>query len=617
MSTGSVSNISGTGGDPFPPGYNKGVPAYGPNLPYNTGFRGLDEADWQLYQNVAGGGYGNTAPTIGSFENNPSIRNGAVIGMMRHWGPIDVNIGGTYTLRHQGHSLIPQEPDEPQDAYQRRLFHTTMPPFVQRLAQQAAGGILRKGIQLEGDPYWEDWRKDVTGNGTSLDSFAHRWLEQALLYGHCACIVDFANDINASTLLQQRQANAQPYFVEALCQKILGWRTENRNGREWITQLRIRETISIPDGRFGEQIIHQVRVMEAQAGGGQNVTWQVWRDYAGDPNENTGAGNVTPWFIFEEGELPVDVIPVFCVYSHKLATLTSKPPLLEIAYLAISYAQRFADYHNSIHVGSMPQLCLKGWDAPPAGGPQERESKGSNFAWALPPDGDAFFVEPTSDGYDSQLRCLETLEAQINRLGISTLMEQNLSNASGRARHMDRIDSDSIMAQLSRQLQQVLQDAMDLAGRYANVEPPKVTVPLDFEARILDGNQDTSMLQLYMQGAISQATLLESLKQGEVLSANLSIEEEIARTQELVDQQTAIELAKLDLTGDIEAGQESPTQAEVTDSVADQQAQVEAQRERVASDPNQIGSAENQRGDLTIETPMRSGRGRNRRNRNR
>ena len=93
----------------------------------------------------------------------------------------------------------------------------------------------------------------------------------------------------------------------------------------------------------------------------------------------------------------------------------------------------------------MPQLCLKGWDAPPAGGPQERESKGSNFAWALPPDGDAFFVEPTSDGYDSQLcGCLETLEAQINRLGISTLMEQNLSNASGRARHMDRIDSDSI-----------------------------------------------------------------------------------------------------------------------------------------------------------------------------
>ena len=87
--------------------------------------------------------------------------------------------------------------------------------------------------------------------------------------------------------------------------------------------------------------------------------------------------------------------------------------------------------------------------------------------------------------------------------------------------------------------------------------------------------------------------------------------------KEDVDEQTAIELAKLDLTGDIEAGQESPTQAEVTDSVADQQAQVEAQRERVASDPNQIGSAENQRGDLTIETPMRSGRGRNRRNRNR
>ena len=48
------------------------------------------------------------------------------------------------------------EPREDDDAYKRRIFHATLPPFLQRLASQAAGTILRRGIHLEGgdEEYW-------------------------------------------------------------------------------------------------------------------------------------------------------------------------------------------------------------------------------------------------------------------------------------------------------------------------------------------------------------------------------------------------------------------------------------------------------------------------------
>ena len=36
-----------------------------------------------------------------------------------------------------------------------------------------------------------------------------------------------------------------------------------------------------------------------------------------------------------------------------------------------------------------------------------------------------------------------------------------------------------------------------------------VTIPKDYENRLLDGNQVTAFLQLYMQGVISQETLLQ------------------------------------------------------------------------------------------------------------
>ena len=196
-----------------------------------------------------------------------------------------------------------------------------MPPFLHRLAQQASGSILRKGIHLDGNPYWEEWRKDVTGTGISLDSFADRWLQQAILYGHSSLLVDFANELQATTLLQQRQVNAQPYLSPVLCQQILGWRVENRSGKEWLTQLRVRETVSIPEGRFGETITHQVRLMEATAGGTEPVRWQVWREVQVD--EGQSSRGTIPWFIFEEGQLPTNEIPLFTIYGDQLGRLTA------------------------------------------------------------------------------------------------------------------------------------------------------------------------------------------------------------------------------------------------------------------------------------------------------
>ena len=81
---------------------------------------------------------------------DPNARSSAVLGMMPYWEPINICVGGTNTIRSYAEQIIPREPREDDDAYNRRIFHATLPPFVQRLASQAAGTILRKGIHLEG-----------------------------------------------------------------------------------------------------------------------------------------------------------------------------------------------------------------------------------------------------------------------------------------------------------------------------------------------------------------------------------------------------------------------------------------------------------------------------------
>ena len=58
-------------------------------------------------------------------------------------------LGGTAFFRYNAEMLLPQEPQELEDAWQRRVSRATLTPFTVRIAEQAAGLVLRKPIVLE------------------------------------------------------------------------------------------------------------------------------------------------------------------------------------------------------------------------------------------------------------------------------------------------------------------------------------------------------------------------------------------------------------------------------------------------------------------------------------
>ena len=494
--------------------------------------------------------------------------------MMPHWRPINICIGGTELIRRDSEEIICREPAEDDDAYTRRIFHSVMPPFIQRLASQAAGTILRKAINLEGgdQEYWEEWAKDVTGDGTPLNMFAREMLIDALLYGHTNCLVDFSNEDQPATLAEEVALGRKPYLVRVGAQQIRGWRTVNNRNQAPLTMVRYSETISEPSGRFGEDIISQIKILTEDG-------YEIWRDEEPSPNDSSG------WSLYESGDHTAGEVPLVTVYSNRIATLISKPPLEECANLTIAYCQRFTDYQHSIHVGAMPILTLKGFD------PDNNDTSlgvSVNTAILLPPDGDAAIVSPPSDAYQEQLRCLQTLEEQISALGISTLAKQNLTNTAAESKRLDRIDSDSIMAIISEDLARAITDMLRIAGRYAGKEPPTVTIPKDYENRLLDGNQITAMLQLQMQNQISQETLLRILQEGEVLPPYVEIDDEILRTKDAINEQFDLQLEQAEAQMDL------------------QQSMIPDENEGGVSSGNASQGAT--KGSNTLPTPLRPGK---------
>ena len=97
------------------------------------------------------------------------------------------------------------------------------------------------------------------------------------------------------------------------------------------------------------------------------------------------------------------------------------------------------------------------------------------------------------------------------------------------SKQISRSDSDSLLAVVSKDLQACLQEAFDLAAAFIGMEAPLINLDRDFDLAQLDGSQVQQYLQLWMNGAITQETLLEQLKKGEILPS-VDVETEIELT---------------------------------------------------------------------------------------
>ena len=456
--------------------------------------------------------------------DDPSFETDNYLQMSVAWFPIDCCVGGTAFFRYNAETLLPQEPAELEDAWQRRVSRATFSPFTVRIAEQAAGLVLRKPITLESkqqdgevDPYWEEFSESIDGRGTSLSAFARRVLISSLLFGHAGCLVDYPSREAAPSLQAERLSGMRPYFSLVDAKQIIGWRFNEADPLAPIEQVRINEYVEVPFGEFGSKTIRQIRVLE-------RGSYRVFRREA-DRDAETGSGS-QGWYVHEKGNLSVDVIPLVVTYSQKISEFISTPPLLSIANLNIQHSQRNADLSHALHVSACPIMVLKGFDDI-----EDPVGLSVNQAILLPPEGDAFMVEPASSSFDAQQVYLEKLEEQMSSLGISTLFAQKNGAETAESKKLSRTDSDSLLSIVSKDLEGMLQNAFEIAGAYVGKEAPNITLDRDFNLQTLDGAQVGQYLQLFTNNTITLETLLASLKKGEVLP-DLDIDEEVELLQQ-------------------------------------------------------------------------------------
>ncbi len=461
-----------------------------------------------------------SSTSVGGIDS-PFTRTRAVLDMMKGWEVMKAVTEGTDYLRTNSETFLPLEPREDYDAYLARVNRAVFSPFTQRLIRAATGLVLRKPITLTGDPYWtEMFKMDVDGRKSDLDEYARRLLMCSLTYGQSHILVDYPAPSGAVSLAEERQQNRRPYWIEVDPNNLYGWRLDRESNYGNLIQVRLGEKAVLPDGQFGEKVFDQVRVIEPGSYKVFRKKEQIEEMY--DVSDGSSAGSFEAgssdkdYKQVESGEFSLGEIPLVTIYSGKTDNLVSKPPLLDIAYLNIAHFQRQADLIHSLHVASQPMLVMEGYDD------QTKDLAISvNYAMATQPGNKIYYVEPASSAFEAQSAEIKELQMQMATLGISTLSQQKFVAESADARRLDRVDTNSMLAMVSMELEQKLQKAFNLSADYVGIEPPEVKISRDFDIERLIGQDITALTSLFDQQVIDREEFRDILVQGEVLrSAN-------------------------------------------------------------------------------------------------
>ena len=416
-----------------------------------------------------------------------------------HWMLIEDLLGGTYQMRKRHRRYLPQEPRELDESYDNRLARSVCPPFYLRLERMLAGMLTRKPVRLNdtADSIREHLF-DVDLQGNDLNVWTYETTRKMVRYGHVGVLVD------APTSGQ----NGRPYWVTYTPRDILGYRTEMIDGEVKLTQLRLQEKVSVPDGLYGEKIIDQIRLLTR---GGFEI-------------HQKGKNNL--FTKVDEGTTSLSEIPFSVAYANRLNLLESRPPMSDIAELNLKAYQIQSDLDNQLHISAVPMLAFYGF-------PQSSEevTAGPGEAIAFPSDGRAEYIEPAGRSYDAQFKRLDVLSNQINELGLAAVLGQKLSAETAEAKRIDRSQGDSTMMVVAQQMQDMIDNCLQFHGQYINAEAGSCFVNRDFLSQRLEPQEIQALLQLFTSGSITQETLLKQLHEGEVLGDEFDVEEEIESTQ--------------------------------------------------------------------------------------
>lgn len=438
-------------------------------------------------------------------------------------------VAGVDAMRAAGVKYLPKEEAESAKAYAARVARTGFLPATGKTVMDMTGKVFAKPVVLEDDvpELLKSYAENVDLTGRHINVFAKDVFYDALQTGIGFIITDMQEavqreDGRPATIADEAAAGLRPYLVYVPLERVLGWKSEIRNGYEVLTQFRFVEFYLEDDGPWHVKTLEQVRVF--QPGG-----WQIWRK--NDKND---------WVLYREGVTTLREIPVSPVYINRTDFMSGAPPLEGLAEINVTHWQSGSDQRNILHVARVPILFGAG-----LADTEDLVVGAASMFRASRPDATLAYVEHSGKAIEAGRADLKDLELQMQVMGLQLLIPTPGQTATGEIR--DDAKENSPLTMMVTALQDALESAFGFMAQFLKEKSGgSIGVNKDFGVKAGAGADLQLLLDMAKAGKLSLETLWSEFKRRNVLSDSFDMDTEKDRIESEAPELNAKEAMKLE-----------------------------------------------------------------------
>lgn len=442
-------------------------------------------------------------------------KHGSYAAMEDRWKRARDSVEGQDAIKAGGTSYLPRPYGFDDAQYKALLQRALWYDAPARTIDALVGVVLSSAatIELTKDTATQDDLAKQSGmDGSSFAELLHECLSVSLTTSRIGLLVDAPESDPALALVATYEA-----------EDIWNWRTDD-TGRPVLVVL--HEAGEELQGEFGGKPIERLRVLRLAAG---VYTQQVYTRT--ETSVDWAAGEViTPK---KRGGATWDEIPFEVCNARHTGLPIERPILMGLFDLAVSWYQNSADLEHGRHWCGCPTAVAVGFPDLDATGQPVTLAVGGSNVWRTSVTGaSAEYLEFTGAGLGHLQTGMTEKQNGMAAIGGRMLEQPKAGVESAEALQLRAAGEKSALARVAETVGAALQRVMGWVCEWrkpGSGDAVVVELAQDLGAPAMDPTMMTALMAQVQAGLISWNTYFEKMRQGRVIAADVTAEEEAAR----------------------------------------------------------------------------------------
>lgn len=416
---------------------------------------------------------------------------------------------------------VPWEHSNP--AYSAYLQRARFPEMTNHSLMGFAGVATRQEPQINLPAGLEYLEENATADGLSLNELFEFCVSEIFQTGKLSLVLDMRAEDNTFYIA--------PYNAESN----IDWNTSFANGKRRQTEavfIEAGENRSITDEREKDKhIYYYLAPLENFDPGAEEIPTM----FAFAQTYTDGKPDSEPILLTAQGN-PIEELPIINLGSIKNDPDPDTIPLLGISDIALTIYRKDADLAQAQYLTCNPTLFVFGIN-------KEDMPRviGSTVAVGIPnPNGRAEYPPTDTSALEHIRNHIQDLFNEAVQYGANLLGRDRKAVESAEALALRKAASGATLVGVVRKIGEAITEILNLAARWSGRPETAEFIPsLDFAEHTLSAQELTALVRTWIEGGISQDTLLDNLREADIVSNEIDNETEKDRIA--VDEETRLQ----------------------------------------------------------------------------